>query len=525
MSRHAVYAAVLGAAVAGGVAVWLAGMPPSPPAGDVGRIDRPPRIRPDYAGVTIPPNIAPLNFVVDEEGDACHAVIRGADGTTVEVAASGRTVSWPPARWRRVLEASRGRAIAVEATVRGLGGRWRRFAPFAIAVAPEPIDGYLAYRLLRPLYNNYVNMGIYQRDLTTFAEWPILENRAFDRGCLNCHTFNRGDPGQFFIQTRGPHGPAMLLVSGGRVTKVDTRTAFNRGPAAYASWHPSGRLIAFSVNQLSQFFHTVGENRDVFDADSNLGVYRVDVATVTTCPDISLPDRNETWPAWSADGRRLYYSSAPKLPREKFAEVRYDLMCISYEEATGTWGRPRTLLSAAETGLSLQEPRPSPDGRWVLVTASRYGNFPIYQPSADLLLVDAATGRYRRLECNSDACDSFHSWSSDGRWIVFSSKRGTGLFARPHFAYIDAEGRAAKPFVLPQKDPTYYDSCLLTYNAPELVRGPASVGRRELVRVLVRPGPGERIASLLDPALGLQPAPSEAPPEEPMPYAVGGRAE
>jgi len=115
----------------------------------------------------------------------------------------------------------------------------------------------------------------------------------------------------------------------------------------------------------------------------------------------------------------------------------------------------------------------------------------------------------------STQCDSFHSWSSNSRWIVFSSKRDDGLFARPYFSYLDADGKAHKPFVLPQEDPTYYDSCIRTYNAPELATAPVPASRRELGRVIRSPGPDESIKAVLDPRVPPRAEPADAEPEPP----------
>jgi hypothetical protein len=482
-------------------------------------VDRPPRLRPDYADVTIPPNIAPLAFVVEEPGEAFVVRLRGERGSPVEIRGRSSSILIPARPWRGLLEANRGCRIAVEAYARGAGG-WKRFKAFFWTVAPEPVDRYLVYRLIRPLYNTYATMGIYQRDLSTYEETCIIHSREFDGGCVNCHTFHQNDPERMLLHIRGSKGLAMLLARGGRAVKVDTRTAWSAAPAAYSSWHPNGQLVAFSVNKLALFFHTAGENRDVFDSASDLAVYLVDSNTVTTVPPISKSDRLETWPAWSADGKYLYFSSAPKLPQERYREVRYDLVRVAFDADAGAWGPLETVLPASRTGLSIQEPRPSPDGRWVLVTMSEYGNFPIYQPSADLYMVDPATGGFRRLACNSPRCDSFHSWSSNGRWIVFSSKRDNEVFARPYFSYIDANGEARKPFVLPQADPTFYDSLIRTYNVPELAKAPIGVPRGEFGRVVCEPRPGEDLKAVLDPAVkGIAPPP-EPPKPERDPYAT-----
>jgi len=133
--------------------------------------------------------------------------------------------------------------------------------------------------------------------------------------------------------------------------------------------------------------------------------------------------------------------------------------------------------------LSILLPRISPDGRFLLFCMCRYGCFPIYQPSSDLYMMDLATGRYRRLAANSSYSESWHSWSSNSRWIAFSSKRQGGALTRTYLSHVDQAGQVHKPFVLPQKDPAYYDSLLETYSVPELIDGSLKVSRSILARV------------------------------------------
>jgi dipeptidyl aminopeptidase/acylaminoacyl peptidase len=238
---------------------------------------------------------------------------------------------------------------------------------------------------------------------------------------------------------------------------------------------------------LSLLFHTRGETREVYDAKSDLGIYRVDSNTVVFPPAIAAPDRNESWPSWAPDGRYLYFSSATPQPVEKLRLLRYDLMRASFDIQTGQWGQPELMISAAETGLSACQPKISPDGRFLLVTMCSNGGFPIFRPDSDLYAMDLATRGLRRLEINSDQADTWHSWSGNSRWVVFSSKRLDGLLARPHFSYVDEHGEFHKPFVLPQEDPSFYAFCLNTFNVPELMQGPVTVTKRDLARAAVEP--------------------------------------
>jgi hypothetical protein len=181
----------------------------------------------------------------------------------------------------------------------------------------------------------------------------------------------------------------------------------------------------------------------------------------------------------------------------RYNEIKYDLLRISYDLDRDQWGELETILSAKDTGLSILLPRISPDGRWLLFCMCEYGCFPVYQQSSDLYMMDLKTlapvsrqedaGRqfaYKRLDINSDQSESWHSWSSNSRWIAFSTKRQSGVFTRIYLAYVDEAGNVCKPLLLPQKDPTYYDSCLWTYSVPELIAEPVRFTKEKLARVL-----------------------------------------
>jgi hypothetical protein len=238
-----------------------------------------------------------------------------------------------------------------------------------------------------------------------------------------------------------------------------------------------------------QFFHVGGmEVRDVVDLDSALACYYVADGRVVSPPVLADKDRLETYPTWSPDGRFLYFCSAPILwnddttPPTNYDKIQYDLRRVAYDPATDQWGEVETILSAEDTGLSILLPRISPDGRFLMFCMCPYGCFPIYQPGSDLYLMDLSTGDTQKLAINSEYSESWHSWSSNSRWIAFSSKRHGGLFTRTYFSYVDENGTAHKPFVLPQKDPTAYDSMMQTFSVPELVKGRINVPASSLAR-------------------------------------------
>jgi hypothetical protein len=85
---------------------------------------------------------------------------------------------------------------------------------------------------------------------------------------------------------------------------------------------------------------------------------------------------------------------------------------------------------------------------------------------------------------NSDDTESYHSWSSNGRWMVVSSRREDGNYTRPFFAHVDEQGRCTKPFVLPQADPEFHRLFMKSYNIPEFMCGPVKYSPQDFAKIL-----------------------------------------
>ena len=447
-------------------------------------VARDPNVSPDYFGTVIPANIAPLNFQVLEPGQAYLAKIHASQGEAITISSKTGAMRIPPKKWRALLDANKGKPIFVDVYVQEAGGGWRKFQSLTNTVARENIDDVLVFRLMKPIYNWWKNIGIYQRRLTDYRTSVVLHGRSFGEGCLNCHSFVGNAPETLTIGLRSAaYGSSTLLAQGNAVEKIGSKWG-------YTAWHPSGRLAVYSLSKVRQFFHRGGpEVRDVVDLDSALACYMAERKEVVCPPGLADKDRLETYPTWSPDGRYLYFCSGPILwadrdtvPPANYEKLKYDLCRIRYDVDADTWGPVETVLSAEQTGLSILLPRISPDGRFVLFCMCQYGCFPIYQRSSDLYLMDLASGTYRKLAINSDTSESWHSWSSNSRWIAFSSKRQGGLFTRTFLSYVDETGKVYKPIVVPQEDPGYYDALLETYSVPELVKGEVTTSKTALAR-------------------------------------------
>lgn len=487
----------------GNLAVFLAGCGQERPGGSVHCSERRAVVFPDYAGVVIPPNIAPLNFVILEKGRRFQVVIRSPEGDSIVIAGRKPGIVIPESQWRSLLRNAAGKELSFEVSARASDG-WIRYRPFTDTVAAEPIDRYLVYRKIN-ICVKWMNMGIFERDVGSFGERPLMSTGDMPGACMNCHSFRQGRPDGMAVQLRSRElgTPLVLLLSekGGRsVQAVDTKTGFTSGRAGFTAWHPSAPIMVFSVNSFTMLYHTAArEVREVFDQASDLALYRTGSCTVEPIACAAAPDRVETMPEWSPDGRCLYFCSGPQIDKKSYTNLRCDLMRVSWDAGTDSWGRLDTVMTAARAGGSITQPRVSPDGRKVLLTLSSRSDFPVHQAQSHLFLLTLDSGTASVIDSTGDFNDAWHGWSSNGRWIVFSSKRMDRRFSRPFFRYVDKSGAVHKPFVLPQRDPSFYRSCILAYNIPELVTGRVSVARPAITPSLLKKGKKKAAAPVSGP--------------------------
>lgn len=454
-----------------------------------------PQIYPDYLGVTVPVNIAPLDFCMADEKALCiDAMITDRHGHSLH-SQGKESVDFDLDDWHTLLNENRGDSLSVTVSAKYDDG-WHTYRPFPVYVSPDSIDYGICYRLIEPGYEVWSKMGIYERDLSSFDERALIENTQFE-GCVNCHSFNRGNPGDMSLHIRGPHGATLLRHGDGPFTAYNTKTDRTLGLCVYPYWHPSGRYIAYSTNTTRQLFHSAGHNRvEVFDEASDLQVYDVERNELLLSPLLRQDSVYETYPVFSADGRSLWFCSARALPEgsHQIDSIRYSLCRIDFDPATGTFGDTiETVIDASTSspwggreGGSVSFPRPSYDGRFLCYTLSDYGQFSIWHHEADLWLLDLATGESRPMTgANSKDTESFHNWSTNSRWLVLSSRRDDGLFTRSYFCHVDAKGNVTKAFMLPQRNPRrFYRERFLSFNVPEFITAPTRFDGRKASHII-----------------------------------------
>ncbi|MBR2064090.1 MAG: PD40 domain-containing protein [Bacteroidales bacterium] len=441
-------------------------------------------IYPDYMGVTVPSNIAPLNFHYTADGiRKAKTTVRYKD---VCVEFSGNEVVWDMPQWKDLLAAAEDDTISFSSEISLKRGVRERFE-WEIYVSSDKIDPYLTYRLIEPGYEVWHEVEIRERCIENFEERAISDWQNTDNSCMNCHIHSqaRADLSMFYV--RGKNGGAFLNRNG-ELRKLSLNTKGMISGTVYGEIHPSGRYGVFSTNIIIPGFHTQGSKRlEVYDTKSDLAIADFDRNEMSVPPALSRKDVLETFPVFSADGNSIYYCAADTLPLPRDIEkLRYSLMKVGFDKNTGKIGNNvEVIWDADEHDGSVCHPKCSPDGRWIMYTVADYGTFPIWHTECQLEMMDLRTGEIIRMDAaNSDRSDTYHSWSSDSRWFVFASKRGDGKYGKPYFCHVDDNGNLTKPFVLPQEDPWLYENSLRSFNIPDISDGPVNFDAMTIGRMV-----------------------------------------
>jgi hypothetical protein len=279
----------------------------------------------------------------------------------------------------------------------------------------------------------------------------IQYNAAQMSRCLGCHSTGPGSHALTLIQvTYGEH-PRRRIVSigpgedGPRSYKISPplETVYFPRPS------PHGDKIACSVATSTGLFLQAGgtanfESSEPFedkflDPVMDVAIYDPKSGSATLLAGASDPNYNEESPVWSPDGKKIAFMRYRK-------GGKMDIYVVPYNDGKGGVAKP--LAGASGNGWDNYFPEYSPDGRWIAFTRGDAGTGKFARDSSDIYLVPAQGGRPRRLEFNVDGVmDSWHSWSSDSRWLLYSTKRD-GISTKAYVARIFEDGRAAAPFEL-----------------------------------------------------------------------------
>ena len=180
---------------------------------DVKQVQQLPAIWPDYTEVTIPANIAPLNFAMADDGfETVDVTVKGSKSG--ELHANGDYADFDVDEWHQLLEANKGGQLTFTVCAEK-GGEWTQYLDFPVFVSADEMDAWgITYRRIPPSYEIFSKMGLYQRCLSDFEETALIENTQTPGMCINCHTANRTNPDQYVWHVRGEHGATVMSIKG-----------------------------------------------------------------------------------------------------------------------------------------------------------------------------------------------------------------------------------------------------------------------------------------------------------------------
>ncbi len=331
----------------------------------------------------------------------------------------------------------------VSATVFMAGeDRTSRSAPARLIVSEHALDQGVAYRLVPPLFDPLLPNALGFLAIDTGERTNLAR---FEGTCVGCHAYAAG--ASCFNAKRG--GDRRLVGAGRRDGAVRMKQ-LAAGNFSFAALSPDGRSVAVVYNPVGNLSvnETVVEPFDYPYRSADIYVGGTGDGGLAPLPGANDPDVVEDMPAWSADGERIVFSRYRLEGKEGEAGIRrMDLYEVPFNGGRG--GAAVPVKGASADGLCQYFPKYSPDGKWISFCRGDCSKGVYARRSSDIYLLPASGGEAVRLGLNAeDAMDSWHAWSADGRWLVFSSNRGAGDLTALYLAYIDGRGRSHPPLEL-----------------------------------------------------------------------------
>jgi tetratricopeptide (TPR) repeat protein len=300
----------------------------------------------------------------------------------------------------------------------------------------------------------------------------VLENLPV---CGNCHSFSAdgtvlgmdvdygNDKGAYTLSRVAKE---MNLVTSDIITWSDYKRDPNTPTFGLLSQvSPDGRFVVSTVKDRSVFVARpdLAFSQLFFPIQGILAVYDRSTKTFSSLPGADDSAFVQSNPVWSPDGQSLVFArraayqlknlhnkeNALLTPEEckEFIDgqtlFKFDLYHIPFNGGKGGVAEP--LAGASGNGMSNYFARFSPDGRWIVFCKA--SSFMLLQPDSRLYIMPAAGGEPRPLRCNTARMNSWHSWSSNGRWLIFSSKANSP-YTQLFVAHIDENGIDAPAVLL-----------------------------------------------------------------------------
>ena len=319
----------------------------------------------------------------------------------------------------------------------------------------DPVDANIMF-MRKPLPFLYAKQHpeetqILLGDISSYvAPQPIMSEVKI---CTNCHTYSlNGEVFAMDVDYGGDKG-AFAMASTKSDMVLDQQNIFSwnnipvKKPAKYSmglfsQLSPSGRYLAGTVNETSVFvmMDDLYFSQLFFPATGQIAIFDKEKDSYKTLKGADLKNRVQTAPSFSPDTKTVAFSVAPiqsnlikkvlkkkilkESPKQNIKDlnkkypVQFDIYTVPFNSGKGGVSKP--LKGASKNGKSNYFPRYSPDGKWMVFTQSPTGL--VLQPESKLCIIPAKGGTPRYLESNMDVMNSWHSWSVNSKWIVFTGK-------------------------------------------------------------------------------------------------------
>lgn len=458
------------------------------------------QIRYPQEGTLFPPeSVAPTFVWKDASPGAAHwnVVVRDDAGHEL-LRTSADAPQWQPSEedWNRIKQQSLERDAEVSISQSGPARDAASSAQVHIRTSKDPVGDSILYREVPLPFLSAVRdpsriRWRYGTVDSKSAPHIVLQNLPV---CGNCHSFaDNGstlgldvdygnDKGAYAIL---PVSKDMVLSDASIMTWDDYKREDGQLTFGLLSRvSPTGRYVISTVKDRSVFvaLPDITFSQLFFPIKGILVVYDRETKQFAALPGADDPEYVQTNAAWSPDGKTIVFARArayrgsqieqknavlvdkndvPEFTVDK-KPFRYDLYRIPFNDGKG--GKAEPVAGAADNGMSNFFPKYSPDGKWIVFCKAR--SYMLLQPDSELYIVPAAGGEARRLRYNTARMNSWHSWSSNSRWLVFSSKVNTA-YTQLFLTHIDDNGNDSPPVLLER-----FTSPDRAANIPEFVKLP-----------------------------------------------------
>jgi len=405
----------------------------------------------------------------------------------VEVKATGKVFSsivnkdhWKPelSAWDSIKSLAKNEDIIVQVERSGASspGFLRSKARVIIRISEDVVAAPILYRqILLPTALAEANNQFTSYDLVDVSsdKPPHVVLGGF-KVCGNCHTITTDG------KTIGLDFDAVRRDKGGYfVSKVDSVITFDKDN--YFSWSKligkntfgllsrlsrDGRYIMVTVKDRVVFerFEDLAYSQLFFPVNGILAVYDTQTKKIHELPGANDPNFVQSNAVWTPDDKYIIFARAKALPYPEKdpkhesiitdasitadfvsgkKDFKYDLYKIPFNDGNG--GKAEPIAGASGNGKSNYFPSVSPDGKWIVYCQA--DNYMMLRPDSRLYIVPANGGDARKLKCNLPNLNSWHDWSPNGKWLVFTSK-SLSKFTDLFLTHIDSEGNASVPVLV-----------------------------------------------------------------------------